>query len=444
MSIYGPNVEEVVTTVPPPTSDTSDLVHKKGDIMTGDLDMDSNKIVGISNPVDQGDAVNLNYLQYRLRLVDQDNVNIDGTNSMDADLHMGGNKLIGLGDPVDDTDAVNKRYVDATDVSGFINKSGDTMSGVLDMGDNKITGLPKCTAAGDAVDYSYLNYRIHLVDNKNLDVDGTNKMEANLNMDGNKVIGLSDPVEDTDAVNKNYVDDAGVVGPTGPAGPEGPPADVSGLVGKRGDTMTGDLNMDGNKITGISTAYPPLSNSQAASWSQVNKLNLETLSYVNGEIDKKLNTDGSNLMTSVLDMGGHRIIKVDDPIHDYDASNKKYVVDSLDSISNINNELTVDTGSAEFIFTQYGLSIGGGGNLAIGQAPGNGPNIDIIQHTSMPSKFDDIPGGAIRIRDPGSSRMLHMGWNPYNEFEFRMTTVDSSGQPEVVNVFKISRDGVFS
>ena len=39
-----------------------------------------------------------------------------------------------------------------------------------------------------------------------------------------------------------------------------------------GGSLTGDIVMNGNKITGLDTNYPPRINNQATSWSQVRKL----------------------------------------------------------------------------------------------------------------------------------------------------------------------------
>lgn len=56
-------------------------------------------------------------------------------------------------------------------------------------------------------------------------------MTGNLNMDGYTVTGISDALEDTDALPKGQADDI--------------------YVNVTGDTMSGDLNMGGNKVTGV-------------------------------------------------------------------------------------------------------------------------------------------------------------------------------------------------
>jgi len=64
--------------------------------------------------------------------------------------------------PSASSDIANKDYVDSeistvsSAVSGKVSKSGDTMSGALAMGNNKITGLAAPTANGDALRYDML------------------------------------------------------------------------------------------------------------------------------------------------------------------------------------------------------------------------------------------------------------------------------------------------
>ena len=63
--------------------------------------------------------------------------------------------------------------------------------------------------------------------------DGTNTVIGTINMTGNTLTNLNNPVNDHDAVNKVYVDE-------------------NAGISKNGDTMLGDLNMNGYKITGLS------------------------------------------------------------------------------------------------------------------------------------------------------------------------------------------------
>ena len=76
--------------------------------------------------------------------------------TMSGIIAMGTNKVTGLGAPTAGTDATTKAYVDAGDALQVL-KAGDTMSGVLAMGANKITGLADPTTAQDAVTKAYVD-----------------------------------------------------------------------------------------------------------------------------------------------------------------------------------------------------------------------------------------------------------------------------------------------
>jgi hypothetical protein len=78
------------------------------------------------------------------------------TNNMDANSL----SIVNLADPSALSDAATKNYVDTQisgiDLSGYVLKAGDTMSGNLAMGGNKVTGLAAASANGEALRYNEL------------------------------------------------------------------------------------------------------------------------------------------------------------------------------------------------------------------------------------------------------------------------------------------------
>jgi hypothetical protein len=80
----------------------------------------------------------------------------------------------------------------------YVNADGDTMSGPLAMGSQKITGLADAAAAGDAMSQSASDARYLKL------TGGT--LSGPLAMSSQKITGLGEPTATTDAVTKTYVD----------------------------------------------------------------------------------------------------------------------------------------------------------------------------------------------------------------------------------------------
>ena len=82
--------------------------------------------------------------------------------------------------------------------------------------------------------------------------DGTNSAFGTINMSGNTFTNVSNSVEDHDAANKVYVDE-------------------NAGVSKNGDTMLDNLDMNGYRLTGLSSNLPE-TDSDAVSWSRAVQL----------------------------------------------------------------------------------------------------------------------------------------------------------------------------
>ena len=74
-------------------------------------------------------------------------------NQMEQDIDMNGNSILNYGTNLaDDTSLIT---VGAADTR-YVNADGDSMSGNLDMGSNKLTDLPAGSESGDSVNYQQL------------------------------------------------------------------------------------------------------------------------------------------------------------------------------------------------------------------------------------------------------------------------------------------------
>ena len=143
-------------------------VDKAGDTITGPLSMDDGKIWDLSSGTLDTNAVNKKYVD------DADNLRLAKTGgTLPGELSMDNNKITDLATPTADTDASTKKYVDDQDtalqtrINAKLSKWGDTMTGELDMNDNKITDLATPTNNTDAATKKYVDDQIPSVPNSN-------------------------------------------------------------------------------------------------------------------------------------------------------------------------------------------------------------------------------------------------------------------------------------
>ena len=230
--------------------------------------------------------------------------------------------IINLTAPTNAGDAATKGYVDTADALK-VAKAGDTMSGNLAMGGNKVTGLATPTATGDAATKGYVDTSISnlldsapgaldtlnelaaaLGDDPNFATTVTNEiatkvskagdtMSGNLAMGGNKVTGLGAPTLSADAATKSYVDTADAL-----------------KLNLSGGTMSGAIAMGSNSITGLAA---PTAGTDAA-----------TKSYVDTADALKLSLTGGT-MSGAIAMGSNKITGLGTPTVDTDATTKVYV-----------------------------------------------------------------------------------------------------------------------
>lgn len=177
--------------------------------------------------------------------------------------------ITGLGEPVNDEDAATKGYVDNAVASGggtsgitqeeadarYVQLSGSTMTGALNMGEQQLLGVTNIIN-GDTLTSSTA---ITLGDGSiAFDVNGTRVMSmygSAINAVNHRIQNVSNPQDNTDAANKQYVD-------TSVSGVQTNIDTVSGTVDgildgteslpylpNNGGTLTGVLNMGNNKIT---------------------------------------------------------------------------------------------------------------------------------------------------------------------------------------------------
>ena len=250
----------------------------------------------------------------------------------DGNYDMNKKKLTNVGAPSANTDAATKKYVDDNS-GGSPTTTRLTVDSNIDMKDRyRILNLKHPNDADEPATKQYS-------DSNFLNRDGSRTMIGNLSMNNNKIIKVGTPTVNDDAANKKYVDDKTIsttkltidsnidmknryriTNLSTPLDGKEPPTkdyvDNTFLDRDGSYPMKGNLNMDNNRIFNL-----PAPNGG----NQPTPLAFTDLKYVA--------RDGTSTMTNNLNMDNKKIINLRPPTSDTDATNKKYVDDSIPDTS---------------------------------------------------------------------------------------------------------------
>ena len=129
---------------------------------------------------------------------------------MQADINMNNNFIQNIATPTSSHQVTNKGYCDYN----FLNRQkGGVLMGPLSMNRNDLTGIPDTPKFGySAVNKNYVDGEISKIPGTDtspfLKIDGTRAMTGVLNMNDQKISNLKMPEFNTDAANKQYIDEA--------------------------------------------------------------------------------------------------------------------------------------------------------------------------------------------------------------------------------------------
>ncbi len=207
--------------------------------------------------------------------------------TMTGDIDMGDNKILKLADPITSKSATNKEYVD----NNFLSKHGGLILGNIDMSGQSITNLnPVPQSFNEAVTKKYVDDSISLAGG--LSITGIT-MQGDINMSGHNVIGLSDPTNDDMAASKGFVE--------------------SNFLDLGGGAMVGDIDMGGYEIKNMLRT-------------PTTDLSAVTKKWVSDEFPTKQEVLGGFTLTGALNLSGNEIYGLPDvPTTDNSATSKKYV-----------------------------------------------------------------------------------------------------------------------
>ena len=181
--------------------------------MQADINMNNNFIQNIATPTSSHQVTNKGYCDYNF-------LNRQKGGVLMGPLSMNQNDLIGIPDtPKFSYSAVNKNYVDTEitkvhqnlDSAPFLRKDGQrAMTGSLNMNGNQIIRLKEPVSSSDASTKGYTDQKIDNIQKIDTTLfikkDGSVPMAADLDMGTDKIINVGQPTTDTDAASKGYID----------------------------------------------------------------------------------------------------------------------------------------------------------------------------------------------------------------------------------------------
>ena len=283
------------------------------------IDMKNEKISNLAEGTDNSDAITKHQLETGLA-PKADKTELanclkkDGSIALTNNLDLGNNKIVNVKEATSGTDAVNFTQLN-NELFKYLHKSGGDMTGDIRMNNNRIYGIGNVENDTSAVNRKYVNDELDKKLDKNKD----------FSMGNNKITSLRNPDDSNELVNKSYVDQK--------VSQAGGSVDLTPYLKRDGTvSVTGNLNMSLNKI--IDCGQP------------TGTRDVTNKAYVDSEVGKKpdinqvILRDGSNTMTSVLDMNNQRIINLGNATHNQDAITLKQVNDGIATVSTENNKYT--------------------------------------------------------------------------------------------------------
>ena len=187
---------------------------------TTDYNVDSKKLVNLADPTNDNDAANKKYVLSQVGNVDLTAyLKRDSTQSMTGNLQMGDHTITGIRSSSQD----NAALTNGGAKSLYLPLSGNKgMQGILNMSNNAIRYLKmprNDPSSGNPLDDCAINFKyfhsqrgdllrqINEVGSKALSIDGSDPMGGNLDMNGNNIIRLKDPLPSNShyAASVNFV-----------------------------------------------------------------------------------------------------------------------------------------------------------------------------------------------------------------------------------------------
>ena len=150
-----------------------------------------------------------------LTYINNNYIRSDGSTPVTGSINMNGNTLYNVPDPVNPQDVATKEYADTTNKAFVLYEGKYLAVGDLSMGGRRLNDVSMPLENHQVSNKFYVDTVVEAATagNKALSKiqDGIFQSNGDIDMDGNSIIGLPNPIDRDAAANKNYVDNGGAI-----------------------------------------------------------------------------------------------------------------------------------------------------------------------------------------------------------------------------------------
>ena len=304
----------------------------------GDIDMGGQfTVLNVKTPIDDNHIVDKKYVD------EMDNLNSafdfkNGSYYAKGVLILRKNKLGGLREPLQEGEAANKKYVDDKVKNLFLDENDNIAFGSnVDMKGNQVFNLPDPVNDQDAVNKKYVDD----LQSQHIDQKGNIKFGRNINLDNKRIFAMKAPTKPKEGANKEYVDNTITQRiqeekdnflPKDPATKEYVDETIKQVAG--GDILvskegvfiksnghyraTAPLDIDNHKMENLPD---PVDEKDAVNKKYIDEI-VESLTLKQGLIREN---GGFNLVDSYINMNFNNIRNLGNPKHEADAVPRLFV-----------------------------------------------------------------------------------------------------------------------
>ena len=184
-------------------------------LVTGSIDMRGNTLYNVSDPVNPQDVATKKYAD---KVGGGDTAIIKtqyGTYGSKGNIDMRGYTLMNVLDPADAQDVATKRYVDAANKAFVFDNNKYLAVGEVSMGGKRLENVGTPLENFQATNKFYVDTLVEAATAGDKALrkiqDGIFASDGEIDMNGNSITGLPNPVDRDAAANKNYVDNGGAI-----------------------------------------------------------------------------------------------------------------------------------------------------------------------------------------------------------------------------------------